>query len=245
MEYFDTFNEAGIFQCSVDEHDVHYKGLWHKVIRVWLYDQDGNIYLRVRKEDNKLDCISEQHLLSSESAVECFDRGMYDKLGIHLPATSEIELAQTRKIRYSKVYSDNTEIKENYFLCDYIGEFDTSTSYFIFGNDTLGIVKINARGVSNFLSKRSGEIIGYDVKPFGDDKSNRRFININDIYDDFKEDLFIKYNFVLATIIRNSAQREKIKREEEKIKRLMAKSKAEQESAYRSHADDNDGDILY
>ena len=67
MEYFDTFNEEGVFLSSEDENDVHYKGLWHKVIRVWLYDDDGNIYLRRRKLDNKLDCINELHMRSSES----------------------------------------------------------------------------------------------------------------------------------------------------------------------------------
>ena len=53
MEYFDTFNEEGVFMSSEDEKDIHYKGLWHKVIRVWLYDVEGNIYLRRRKEDKK------------------------------------------------------------------------------------------------------------------------------------------------------------------------------------------------
>ena len=48
MDYFDTFTEDGVFLSSEDEADVHYKGLWHKVIRVWLYDNDGNLYLRKR-----------------------------------------------------------------------------------------------------------------------------------------------------------------------------------------------------
>ena len=71
MEFYDTFDENGVFLSAEDEADVHYKGLWHKVIRVWLYDQDGNIYLRVRKSDNKLDCINELHMLSSESISRC------------------------------------------------------------------------------------------------------------------------------------------------------------------------------
>ena len=245
MEYYDTFNENGIFQCSVDETDVHYKGLWHKVIRVWLYDSDGNIYLRVRKEDGKLDCINELHLLSSESAVECFDRGMYEKLGVHFSASSEIEQAYMRKKKFSKVYSDNTEIRENYFLCDYIGEFQNTTSYYIFSDDTSGLVKVNARGISNFLSTRTGEIIAYDVKPFGDDQSNRRFLKIEDIYNDRKEDLFIKYNFVVSAIIKNATLRQKEKSEEEKIKRLIGRNRGQTERVYASHADENEGDTVY
>ena len=247
MEFYDTYNENGIFQCSADESDVHYKGLWHKVLRVWLYDQDGNIYLRVRKSDNKLDCINELHIRSSESAVECFDRGMYEKLGVHFSATSEIEQAYQRKKQISKVYSDNTEIKDNYFLCDYIGEFNNTTSYFLFSDDPAGLVKVNARGISNFLSIKTGEIIGYEVQPFGGAGDVKRFIKIDDIYDDRKDDLFLKYNFVVTTIIRNSAQREKTKREDEKIRRLIEKSRAQrgENSSFKSFADDNEGTEIY
>ena len=249
MDFYDTYDENGVFQFSADESDVHYKGLWHKVIRVWLYDQDGNIYLRVRKSDNKLDCINELHMLSSESAVECFDRGMYEKLGVHFSATSEIEQAHQRKKQFSKVYLDNTEIKDNYFLCDYIGEFDNTTSYFLFSNDTAGLVKVNARGISNFLSIKTGEIIGYEIQPFGGEDV-RRFISISDIYDDRKDDLFLKYNFVVTTIMRNATQREKDRREDEKIRRLVEKSKYQKNtysdlSGYKSHADDNEGTDIY
>lgn len=247
MEYYDTYDENGIFQCSADDTDVHYKGLWHKVIRVWLYDEDGNIYLRVRKQDNKLDCINELHVLSSESAVECFDRGMYEKLGVHFSATSNIEQAYQRKKKISKLYSDNTEIKDNFFLCDYIGEFDNTTSYFLYSDDTSGLVKVNAKGILNFLGIKAGEIIGYEIQPFGN-PDVRRFIKVEDIYNDLNDDLFLKYNFVVNTIIRNSAQKEKIKREDEKIRRLIERSRnrnSNAESSYSSHADEDDGSIVY
>lgn len=245
MQYFDTFDENGIFQSSVDEDDVHYKGLWHKVIRIWLYDAEGNIYLRVRKADNKLDCINELHLLSSESAVECFDRGMYEKLGVHFSASSHIEQAYMRKKKFKKLYSDNTEIRDNYFLCDYIGEFQNTTSYYIYSDDTAGLVKVSAKGISNFLSTRTGELIAYEVKPLGDAQNERRFLKIDDIYNDRSEDLFIKYNFVVNAIIRNAAAREKVKKEDERIKQLIQKSHSAKNPSIVSHADDNEGDILY
>ena len=250
MELYDTYDENGVFQFSADDSDVHYKGLWHKVVRVWLYDQDGNIYLRVRKSDNKLDCINELHIRSSESAVECFDRGMYEKLGIHFSATSQIEQAYQRKKQFTKVYSDNTEIKDNYFLCDYIGEFDNTTTYFLFSDDTAGLVKVNARGIANFLSIKTGEIIGYEVNPFAVGNEEKRFISIADIYDDRKDDLFLKYNFVTTTIIRNSAQREKVRREDEKIRRLVEKTRLQREGGmptnrFKSHADENEGTDVY
>ena len=186
MEYYDTFDENGVFQSSEDEFDVHYKGLWHKVVRVWLYDNEGNIYLRVRKQDNKLDCINQMHLQSQESISSCFDRAMFDKLGIHFPATSNFEQASIRKVKIHKVYSDNSELRDNYFLCDYVGEFDKSSNFFIFNNDTAGLVKINAKGLLSMINTRTGEVLGYNVSlnTSGDEK---HLIKIEDIFKGFNE----------------------------------------------------------
>ena len=247
MKYFDTFDENGVFQCAADEADVHYKGLWHKVVRIWLYDADGNIYLRIRKEDQKLDCMTELHVESSESIVNCFDRGIFEKIGVHLPATSNVEQAHFRKKQIHKVYSDSSEFRENYFLCDYIGEFQNTTSYYIYSDDTEGLLKINAKGILNLLSTRNGEIIGYYVRPLGEAQNERRFIKIEDIYNDRTEDLYSKYNFVINAIIKCAGKQNKSKKEDEKIKMLINKSRASKniDDTYKSHSDENDGDYIY
>ncbi|MBR2391695.1 MAG: hypothetical protein IKB06_04315 [Clostridia bacterium] len=244
MEYFDTFNEEGVFMSSEDEKDIHYKGLWHKVIRVWLYDVEGNIYLRRRKEDKKLDCINELHLLSSESVPSCFDRGMFEKLGIHFPASANIEQAYMRKIKKHKVFSDNSEMKDNYFLCDYIGEFDKNTNFFIFSNDTEGLIKCSAKGVLGLLSTRTGEVVSYDVQPSGKSSESKKFVTIQDIYEDFNEDTYTKYSHVINQIETNAQKVKKQLREEEKMRKLVQKDTFEEES-FESHADDNDGDFIY
>ena len=128
MNYFDTFDENGVFISSEDEQDVHYKGLWHKIIRIWIYDNEGNVWLKKSKETGKLDTINEVHLLSSESVTNCFDRAMFERLGIHLPATSKITLVGMKKMSINKKFSDNSEFKGNYFLCDYIADFDDKIS---------------------------------------------------------------------------------------------------------------------
>lgn len=244
MEYFDTFNEEGVFLSSEDENDVHYKGLWHKVIRVWLYDDEGNIYLRKRKSDNKLDCINELHMRSSESVSSCFDRGMFDKLGIHFPATSEFMQVCMRKVKKHKVFSDNSEMKDNYFLCDYIGEFDKSTHFFIFSNDTEGLVKCNAKGVLNLLSTRTGEVVSYNVQPNGSFNEEKSFISIQDIFEDSNEDTYMKYSYVVNEIDTNAKKHKKELREQEKMRKLMEKN-APVEETFQSHADENEGVDIY
>ena len=244
MEFLDTYTEEGVFLSAEDTADVHYKGLWHKVIRVWLYDKEGNLFLRVRKEDHKCDFINELHMNSGESATSCFDRGMFEKLGIHLPATSTLIQTYTKKIKKHKVFSDNSEMKDNYFLCDYIGEFDTSTNFFIFSDDTEKLVKCNAKGILTLLRNRSGEVLCYTVEPNGKVGEKTEFLTINDIYEDNNEDTYAKYNFVVNAIDSEVTRYRKEQSENEKLKKLTERVQSKNEE-FVSHADENEGGDFY
>lgn len=243
MAFFDTFDENGVFLSAEDDADVHYKGLWHKVIRVWLYDLQGNIYLRVKKPSGKCDFINELHIESGESATSCFDRGMFEKLGIHFPATSNLIQVCSKKIKRHKVYSDNSELKDNYFLIDYIGEFDESTSFFIFSDDTDHIIKCNAKGILNLVKNRTGEVLAYRVEPNGKVAEKQDFLKITDIYEDANEDSYTKYSFIVNAIVNEVTKANKEKIENEKIRKLSEKVKEREE--FKSHADDNEGSDIY
>lgn len=247
MKYFDTFDENGMFLSSEDEQDVHYKGLWHKVVRVWLYDDDGNIYLRKLKENGKLDCINEIHLYSSESMVSCFDRGMFEKLGIHFPSNSEFYQVSMKKVKIHKVYSDNSELKDYYFLCDCIGQIDDNISFMIFSTDTEGLVKVNAKGVLNMLSTRTGEVVASNVLPTNNDKEAKFILKADDIYENVNEDTYSKYSSVIKKIAEINDELEKEKLNEENKRRLEGKKKnsLDFDEEIISKADDNEGSDLY
>ena len=245
MEYYDTFDENGVFMTSEDDYDVHYKGLWHKVIRIWLYDNEGNLYLRIRKDSNKLDAINELHELSSESVSSCFDRGMFEKLGIHFPATSHLEQAYMKKISIHKVYSDNSELKDNFFLCNMVGEFDPTSNFFIYSDDTAGLMQVNAKGIIKILKSRTGEIVGYPVLQNGVDLKSKKLIKIEDIYETSDEDTFDKFNVVVETISKISRNYQKNLAEQEKLNRLAKKVADKSDDEITSHADDNEGADIY
>ena len=244
MAFYDTFNDNGVFMSAEDEADVHYKGLWHKVIRVWLYDLKGNIYLRVKRPSGKCDFINELHIESGESATSCFDRGMFEKLGIHFPATSSLIQANNRKIKKYKVFSDNSELKDNYFLIDYIGEFDESTSFFIFSDDTDYIVKCNAKGLLNVVKNRTGEVLAYRVEPNGKVSDKQNFIQITDIFEERSEDTYQKYSPIINTIVNEVSSYNKERIENEKIRKLSERVK-EKDDDFVSHANDNEGVDIY
>lgn len=244
MAFYDTFDEDGVFLSAEDEIDVHYKGLWHKVLRVWLYDLKGNIYLRVKKPSGKCDFINELHIESGESATSCFDRGMFEKLGIHFPATSNLIQVCNKKIKKHKVFSDNSELKDNYFLVDYIGEFDESTSFFIFSEDTDHIIKCNAKGLLNLLKNRTGEVLSYKVEPNGKVAEKQEFLKITDIEEDPNEDSYVKYSYIINAIVSEVSKLNKERIENEKIKKLSEKIQ-ENEKSFTSHADENEGSEIY
>lgn len=244
MAFYDTFDTNGVFMSAEDEADVHYKGLWHKVIRVWLYDLQGNIYLRVKKPSGKCDFINELHIESGESATSCFDRGMFEKLGIHFPATSNLIQVSSKKIKKHKVYSDNSELKDNYILLDYIGEFDASTSFFIFSNDTDHIIKCNAKGLLNIVKNRTGEVVSYRVEPSGKVSDKQTFLKITDIFEDANEDSYTKYSAIVNAIVTESSKASKELMENEKMRKFTKKVK-EREEKFDSHANDNEGSDIY
>ncbi len=244
MAFYDTFDIDGVFHSAEDEADVHYKGLWHKVIRVWLYDMQGNIYLRVKKPEGKCDFINELHIESGESATSCFDRGMFEKLGIHFPATSTLIQVCSKKIKKHKVFSDNSELKDNYFLIDYIGEFDDSTSFFIFSDDTDHIIKCNAKGLLNVIKNRTGQVLAYKVEPSGKVADKQEFLEITDISEDQSEETYTKYSYIINAIVSEVTKANKERIEIEKMRKLSERVKANEES-FTSHADDNDDIDIY
>ena len=148
------------------------------------------------------------------------------------------------KIKKHRVFSDNSELKDFYFLCDYIGEYDKSSNFFIFSLDTEGLVKCNAKGILNLLSTRTGEVVSYNIDSTGATATSKEFIKIENIYEDANEDTYAKYSYIVNAINKNLQQYKKEKAESEKIKRLMDKYKTEDEK-FESHADENEGVDVY
>ena len=239
MEYFDTFDENGVFVSSEDEQDVHYKGLWHKIIRIWIYDNEGNIWLKRSKQTGKLDTINEVHLRSSESVVNCFDRAMFESLGIHLPATSKVTFVGMKKMSINKKFSDNSEFKGNYFLCDYLADFNDVVRFFIFDNDTEAVVKCNALGVINLITSKANQIVGYECLADSINSQNKIILSIGDLNRSKDEDMLQKYNSVLNIVDLNIKKLSKMQKEEEMLRKY---ANVDQEE---THADDNEGAEVY
>lgn len=242
MNLYDTYDENGVYLSTEDDTDVHYKGLWHKVMRIWLYDVDGNIYLREDKSTHKLDVINEVHILSTEGITECFDRGMYEKLGIHFPASSNLQMIKSKKFSKSQLFTNKNEMRDNFFLCDYIGEFDKNVNFLMLSDDTEKLIKANAKGILNLISSRNGEVVGYDVSVINDVERSKKFITIKDIFEDDDENTYNKYRDIVFEIDKIS---QKFKREESEREKMTAYVNRNNDDKFKSHANENDGTDIY
>lgn len=83
LEYFDRFGFLkGIAPCSI----IHNSGLWHKSVHVWVFNAQGELFLKKRAKGKEFhpehwEDVGE-HLKPNESFEEAAKRGLAEELGI-------------------------------------------------------------------------------------------------------------------------------------------------------------------
>ena len=87
-ELFETFDDDGKFTGLVERDLVHSLGLWHKSACVFLFNDNGELYVQRRAPDKDLyadqwDYSVGEHLKPGESYAEGALRGLFEELGIH------------------------------------------------------------------------------------------------------------------------------------------------------------------
>eukprot|EP01132_Coremiostelium_polycephalum_P001999 gene1999-2461_t len=88
IEYIDVLNEDGSFaNYSAPRNEIHSKGLWHRVVHVWLIDSKGNLLIQ-KRSDNKesfpstWDISSAGHIESGMTSRETAIKELFEELGI-------------------------------------------------------------------------------------------------------------------------------------------------------------------
>eukprot|EP01132_Coremiostelium_polycephalum_P001998 gene1998-2460_t len=88
IEYIDVLNEDGSSaNYAVSRQEVHAKGLWHRVVHVWLIDSKGNLLIQ-KRSDNKesfpstWDISSAGHIESGMTSRETAIKELFEELGI-------------------------------------------------------------------------------------------------------------------------------------------------------------------
>ena len=62
MEKLDIYDEYMNYIGEEDRDVVHEKGLWHKTVHCWLYDESGNIYFQNKAVEDIKNILSVESL---------------------------------------------------------------------------------------------------------------------------------------------------------------------------------------
>lgn len=109
MEYFDVLNENGEFTGEVETRECcHEKGLWHRAVYGFIFNQNEEVLLQKRSRTKKLwpglwDITTGGHVLAGEFGEQALIRELKEELGIEI---------KQNEIRYL-VGSTSTNVKGN------------------------------------------------------------------------------------------------------------------------------------
>lgn len=90
MEYFDVLNEYGEFTGKVaTREECHEKGLWHRAVYAFIFNENGEVLLQKRSKTKKLwpnlwDITAGGHVLTGEFGMQALIREVEEELGIDI-----------------------------------------------------------------------------------------------------------------------------------------------------------------
>ncbi len=202
MEYLDIYDEAGNHLGQAPRDVVHRDALWHNTVHCWLYDEEGNVYFQIRKDEGKLYTTASGHIKASESINDGFAREIKEEIGLNINP-DKITLVDIVPFIMDRKKSDGSMFRDRAKANVYVAKFTGDISEFVFDPDeVLGVVKVNAKKTKKLLTKGSGKIKGTIIQT----KDGQNVASSKEItYDDFLvfkgETPLGKYGFILDKVI--------------------------------------------
>jgi 8-oxo-dGTP pyrophosphatase MutT (NUDIX family) len=158
MEYLDTYDELKNFKGVFPRNYVHNAALWHNTVHCWLYDNLGNVYFQIRKDEGTFYTTASGHVLAGETIKEAFAREIKEEIGISIEH-DDATLVNIVAFIMDKVKADGSLFRDRAFANVYVYEFHGSIEDFNFDlNEISGVVRVNAKETLKLLERESGSI---------------------------------------------------------------------------------------
>ncbi len=202
MEYLDTYDENMHFTGKYPRDYVHENALWHNTVHCWLYDNEGNIYFQIRKDENKLYTTASGHVMAGESVKEAFGREIKEEIGIDVDY-DKASLVNIYIFKMDKTKSDGSVFRDRAFSNVYISEFDNDYSKFHFDTSEInGLVKVNAKEAIELFKKEKGNINAQIILSNNDNITiEEKTIDFSDFLVNKNETAIGKYGDILRKVI--------------------------------------------
>jgi len=202
MEYLDYYDEKQNYLGRETRKIVHENALWHKTVHCWLYDNEGNIYFQIRKDEGKFYTTASGHVVAGEDVKEAFGREIKEEIGIDLNYNNA-NLVDVVKFKMDKVKSDGSIFKDRAFANVFAYEFDNDISNLDFDeSEVAGLVKVNAKSALRLMENAEGSIEAEIIKKEnGNIVTEARKINFDEFLVNKGETGIGKYGQVLNKVI--------------------------------------------
>ena len=196
MERLDIYDEYMNKIGSENRDAVHQRGLWHKTVHCWMYDNAGNIYFQIRADSGKLYTTASGHVLAGETVRDAFHREIAEEIGVDTDASNAtpIDVVFWRQDKPQKQWHDRA------FAHIYINELPNDFTDFNFQpEEVAGLVRINARDCLELLLGRRQSVRATKIGA----ENNIRVVDIteSDFLTASNEVAAVKYGFVLQSVI--------------------------------------------
>lgn len=197
MEKLDIYDECMNKIGSENRDVVHAKGMWHKTIHCWMYDDDGNVYFQIRADSGKLYTTASGHVLAGETVRDAFHREIAEEIGVDIDVSDaqpiEIVFWRQDKIKNGTPWHDRA------FAHVYINKLPQNFDNFNFQlSEVSGVAKINAQ---NCLDLLMGKIDTLDAIKITQSGHENVKLGCEDFLVASDEIGIIKYGTVLQNIV--------------------------------------------
>lgn len=202
MEYLDIYDEKGNHIGKEERSIVHRDALWHKTVHCWLYDNKGNVYFQLRKEENTLYTTSSGHVSAGETIKEAFGREVLEEIGVNIDYQTAT-LVEVVNYVLDRLNNDGTYFRDrafaNVYVCEYKGK---DTDFNLNKEELSGIAKVNASEALDLFNKKIDSIEGVLVKEVdGKNVVENKIFKLKDFLVNKGETAIEKYGKVLEKVI--------------------------------------------
>jgi 8-oxo-dGTP pyrophosphatase MutT (NUDIX family) len=202
MEQLDTYDESKKFMGSYPRDYVHQHALWHNTVHCWLYDNLGNVYFQIRKDEGTFYTTASGHVLAGETIKQAFAREIKEEIGVNVEH-DDATLVNVVTFIMDKIKKDGSVFRDRAFANVYVYEFHGGVEEFNFDlNEICGVVKVSAEDTLKLFEKEVGTIsatiITYEN---GTNIETKKEVDFNDFLVNKGETAIDKYGEVLNKII--------------------------------------------
>jgi len=163
MEYFDVLNENGNKTGEVKlRGEVHRDGDWHKAVRIWVINDDGELIMQKRsskRESNPNMWIetTSGHIDAGDTSINAAVRELKEEIGLDV---QEEELEYLFTVKESSIHNGN--FIDNEFVDIYLLNKDVDISILVLQEEEVsGIRKIQYKELEKMVDNNDKTIVNH------------------------------------------------------------------------------------